>query len=156
LMEARARAGAPSVYEAEEVALHDWSGAAPTVTYRKDGITHEVACDFIAGCDGYHGVSRRSVPAERCNVFERVYPFGWLGVLADVPPPWKELCYANSDRGFALASTRSPTRVRCYVQCGLDERVEEWSDARFWDEFRRRIGEEIAERVTVAPSIEKS
>jgi p-hydroxybenzoate 3-monooxygenase len=89
-------------------------------------------------------------------VFERVYPFGWLGVLADVPPPWAELVYANSERGFALASMRSPTRVRCYLQCGLDERVEHWSDARFWDEFRRRIGEEIADRVSAAPSIEKS
>ena len=93
---------------------------------------------------------------ERQQLFERVYPFGWLGVLADVPPPWGELIYANSERGFALASLRSPTRVRCYVQCGLDEKIEDWSDARFWDEFRRRIGEEVADRVIAAPSIEKS
>jgi p-hydroxybenzoate 3-monooxygenase len=156
LMDARAAAGARSVYEAEDVALHDWDGSSPHVTYRKDGVTHSIDCDFIAGCDGFHGVSRRSVPADRQRVFERVYPFGWLGVLADVPPPWEELVYANSERGFALASLRSPTRVRCYVQCGLDERIEDWSDARFWDEFRRRIGEEIADRVTTAPSIEKS
>jgi p-hydroxybenzoate 3-monooxygenase len=132
------------------------ANGAPRVTYRHAGVEHEIACDFIAGCDGYHGVCRKSVPADRQQVFERVYPFGWLGVLADVPPPWKELIYANSERGFALASMRSPTRVRCYVQCGLDEKIENWSDMRFWDEFRRRIGEEIADRVTTAPSIEKS
>jgi p-hydroxybenzoate 3-monooxygenase len=156
LMDARAAHGARSVYEAEDVALHDWDGNAPRVTYRHAGVEHEIACDFIAGCDGYHGVCRKSVPAERQHVFQRVYPFGWLGVLADVPPPWTELIYANSERGFALASLRSPTRVRCYVQCALDEKVENWSDARFWDEFRRRIGEEFADRVTTAPSIEKS
>ena len=156
LMDARALSGARSVYEAEGVALHDWDGPAPRVTYRKGGVEHSIACDFIAGCDGFHGACRASIPATRQQVFERVYPFGWLGVLADVPPPWAELIYANSERGFALASLRSPTRVRCYLQCGLEERVEEWSDARFWDEFRRRIGEEIAERVTAAPSIEKS
>jgi p-hydroxybenzoate 3-monooxygenase len=119
-------------------------------------VAQEIACDFIAGCDGYHGVSRRSVPKELQHVFEHEYPFGWLGVLADVPPPWEELIYANSERGFALASMRSPTRVRCYVQCGLDDRVEDWSDARFWDEFRRRMGEEVADRVVAAPTIEKS
>jgi p-hydroxybenzoate 3-monooxygenase len=156
LMEARAASGGASVYEAEDVALHDWSGPNPWVGYRKNGVTHEIACDFIAGCDGYHGVSRASVPAAKYRAFEREYPFGWLGVLADVPPPWSELIYANSERGFALASLRSPTRVRCYVQCGLGERVEDWSDARFWDEFRRRIGEEVADRVVTAPSIEKS
>jgi p-hydroxybenzoate 3-monooxygenase len=156
LMDARAAHGARSVYEAEDVALHDWDGNAPRVTYRHAGVEHEIACDFIAGCDGYHGVCRKSVPAERQHVFQRVYPFGWLGVLADVPPPWTELIYANSERGFALASLRSPTRVRCYVQCALEEKVENWSDARFWDEFRRRIGEEFADRVTTAPSIEKS
>jgi p-hydroxybenzoate 3-monooxygenase len=119
-------------------------------------VEHEIACDFIAGCDGYHGVCRQSIPAERQQTYERVYPFGWLGVLADVAPPWGELIYANSERGFALASLRSPTRVRCYLQCGLDERVEDWSDSRFWDEFRRRMGEEVAAGVSAAPSIEKS
>ena len=156
LMDARAAAGAPSVYEAEDVALHDIASLTPLVTYRHQGVVHEVACDFIAGCDGFHGISRRSVPASSLSVFERVYPFGWLGVLADVPPPWHDLIYANSEHGFALASTRSPTRVRCYVQCGLDERVEQWSDERFWAEFRRRLGGEIATRVQDAPSIEKS
>jgi p-hydroxybenzoate 3-monooxygenase len=156
LMDARAAGGSTTVYEAEDVTLHDWDGSSPRVSYRFQGVTHEIACDFIAGCDGFHGICRRSIPDDRQQVFERVYPFGWLGVLADVAPPWKELIYANSQRGFALASMRSATRVRCYLQCGLDERAEDWSDARFWDEFRRRIGEEIADRVTSAPSIEKS
>jgi p-hydroxybenzoate 3-monooxygenase len=156
LMDARAACGARSVYEAEDVALHGSDGATPRVTYRKDGLDHTIDCDFIAGCDGFHGVCRASIPAERRSVFERIYPFGWLGVLADVPPPWHELIYAKSERGFALASLRSPTRVRCYVQCGLDEKIEDWSDARFWDEFRRRIGDEIADPVTTATSIEKS
>ena len=156
LMEARAAAGAPSVYEAEDVALHDIDGASPRVTWRHRGETHEVSCDVIAGCDGFHGVSRRSIPARALRLTEREYPFGWLGVLADVPPPWEELIYANSERGFALASLRSPTRVRCYVQCSLEDHVEQWSDARFWDEFRHRMGEEIADQVATAPSIEKS
>ena len=146
LMDARASCGAPSVYEAEDVALHELGDASPRVTYRHQGVAHEVACDFIAGCDGFHGVSRRSIPAAALKIFERVYPFGWLGLLADVRPPWNELIYANSERGFALASMRSPTRVRCYMQCSLEDRVENWSDEQFWDEFRRRIGEEIAAR----------
>ncbi|HEU5135846.1 MAG TPA: 4-hydroxybenzoate 3-monooxygenase [Steroidobacteraceae bacterium] len=156
LMDARTRSGAPTVYEAEDVAVHGFTGSTPRVTYRHEGQTYEVACDFIAGCDGFHGVSRRSIPAEALRVCERVYPFGWLGVLADVPPPWHELIYANSDYGFALASLRSPTRVRCYVQCDLSERVEQWSDERFWAEFARRIGGDIAARVPSAASIEKS
>jgi p-hydroxybenzoate 3-monooxygenase len=156
LMDARTANGAVSVYQADEVALHGWSGDSPRVSYRRDGATHEIACDFIAGCDGYHGICRRGIPSGKAQVFEREYPFGWLGVLADVPPPWDELIYTHSERGFALASMRSATRVRCYIQCSLDDRVENWSDTRFWDEFRRRIGEEIAARVTAAPSIEKS
>jgi p-hydroxybenzoate 3-monooxygenase len=156
LMAARASAGAPSVYEAEDVTLHDIAGPSPRVTYRHQGVVHEVACDFIAGCDGFHGVSRRSIPAAALSLYERVYPFGWLGVLADIPPPWEELINANSDHGFALASMRSPTRVRCYVQCSLEDRIEQWSDERFWTEFRRRVGGEIAARVPTAPSIEKS
>ncbi|HEX6638196.1 MAG TPA: 4-hydroxybenzoate 3-monooxygenase [Steroidobacteraceae bacterium] len=156
LMAARASDGAPSFYEAEDVALHDVTGPRPRVTFRWQGAQHEIACDFIAGCDGYHGVSRASIPPHLLKTYERVYPFGWLGVLADVPPPWEELIYANSERGFALASLRSPTRVRCYVQCPLEDKVEDWSDARFWDEFRRRIGDEMADRLTHAESIEKS
>jgi p-hydroxybenzoate 3-monooxygenase len=156
LMNARTAAGAPSVYEVEDVALRDFAGTKPVVTYRHDGVAHEVACDFIAGCDGFHGVARRSIPAAALSVCERVYPFGWLGLLADVPPPWHELIYANSEQGFALASMRSPTRVRCYLQCSLTDSVDQWSDARFWEEFRRRIGGEMGARVPDAPSIEKS
>jgi p-hydroxybenzoate 3-monooxygenase len=156
LMDARAASGAPSVYEAEDVTLLDVAGSAPVVRYRHRGEVHEVACDFIAGCDGFHGVSRRTIPAAALSLYERVYPFGWLGVLADIPPPWHELIYANSEHGFALASMRSPTRVRCYVQCSLEDRVEQWSDERFWTEFRRRLGDEMGARVPSAPSIEKS
>ncbi len=156
LMDARAAAGAPSVYEADDVTLHDWNGDSPRVSYRKNGVAHEIGCEYIAGCDGHHGVCRRGIPAERIQVFEREYPFGWLGVLADAHPPWRELIYANSERGFALASLRSPTRVRCYVQCARGDRVEDWSDARFWEEFRRRIGAEVPAEVMSASSLEKS
>ncbi|MEJ0088024.1 MAG: 4-hydroxybenzoate 3-monooxygenase [Pseudomonadota bacterium] len=156
LMDARAASGAPTVYDAQDVELHDAGGSSPRVSYRRAGVAHEIACDFIAGCDGHHGVSRRSIPAEQLVSHERVYPFGWLGVLADVPPPWNELIYANSERGFALASIRSPTRVRCYIQCALEEKVENWSDARFWDEFRGRIGEDVGAALATPPSIEKS
>lgn len=156
LMEARAAMGAKTIYEAESVALHDVTGRKPRVTYRKNGVEHTIECDFIAGCDGYHGVSRKSIPPEVLKIFERSYPFGWLGVLADVPPAWDELIYARSSRGFALASMRSSTRVRCYVQCPLDEQVENWSDDRFWDEFKSRIGSDVAARFETAPSIEKS
>jgi p-hydroxybenzoate 3-monooxygenase len=156
LMDARAACGAGTIYEAEDVELHDLGSSSPRVSYRRAGVRYDVDCDFVVGCDGFHGVSRRSIPADKLESYERVYPFGWLGVLADVPPPWHELVYANSERGFALASLRSPTRVRCYVQCSLDDKAENWSDARFWDEFRRRIGAEIADQVITAPSIEKS
>jgi p-hydroxybenzoate 3-monooxygenase len=155
LMDARAASGAVSIYECESVALSDVTGR-PKVTYRRHGVAHELECDFIAGCDGYHGVSRRTIPADKLNVFERTYPFGWLGVLADVPPAWDELIYANSERGFALASLRSPTRVRCYVQCSLEDHVDQWSDDRFWEEFKRRIGADVAARMQTGPSIEKS
>jgi p-hydroxybenzoate 3-monooxygenase len=155
LMDARAAAGAVTVYEAEDVALHDLT-TAPRVTYRHQGVAHELACDVVVGCDGFHGVSRGSIPAGWLNVFERSYPFGWLGVLADIAPPWKELIYAASDSGFALASLRSPTRVRCYLQVPLTDKVEQWSDARFWEEFRRRIGEDVGAHIPDAPSIEKS
>jgi p-hydroxybenzoate 3-monooxygenase len=156
LMEARTATGAATVYEAEDVALHDFDSAHPRVTYRRDGVTHTIDCDIIAGCDGYHGVSRASVPSGAIQTFERVYPFGWLGVLSDVPPCDHELIYANSPRGFALCSMRSPTRSRYYVQCAIDERLDAWSDDRFWDELRRRIDPVMAERVTTGPSIEKS
>jgi p-hydroxybenzoate 3-monooxygenase len=155
LMDARAACGAPSVYEAEDVAVTGIGGS-PRVTFRHNGAAHSVECDFIAGCDGFHGVCRRSVPASSITVFERQYPFGWLGVLADFAPPWKELIYAASDRGFALASMRSATRVRCYIQCSLDESIAAWSEMRFWAEFGRRLGPDIAARIPPVPSLEMS
>ncbi len=156
LMDARAQWGAKTVYEAENVQVHGFDGNTPTVTYTKDGKTHEVQCDYIAGCDGYHGVSRASVPAASIRAYERVYPFGWLGVLADVPPVAHELIYSNHERGFALCSMRSKTRSRYYIQCALDDKVEQWSDQAFWDELRRRLDPEAAESMVTGPSIEKS
>jgi len=155
LMAARTVSGATSTYECESVALNDIAGR-PQVSYVQRGVKHELDCDFVAGCDGYHGVSRRSIPSDKLTVFERTYPFGWLGVLADVPPAWDQLIYATSERGFALASMRSHTRVRCYVQCKLDDHIGDWSDERFWDEFKLRIGADIGARMTTGPSIEKS
>ena len=156
LMDARTAAGLRTIYSAEDVAIEGFDGPAPRVTFRLGDAAHALVGDFIAGCDGQHGTCRRSIPAGRLQTFERVYPFGWVGLLADVPPPWHELIYAHSERGFALASLRSPTRVRCYVQCPLEDRVEHWSDARFWEEFRLRMGDEIAEPVAGTPSLEKS
>ena len=156
LMDARAAGGAKTVYEAEDVALHDFDDAAPRVSYRKDGVAQQVECDFIAGCDGYHGASRASAPAELLRTYERIYPFGWLGVLADTPPVAHELIYSNHERGFALCSMRSATRSRYYVQCPLDDKVEQWSDAAFWDELRRRLSPAAAEAMVIGPSIEKS
>ena len=156
LMDARAKAGLATIYDADDVSLHDFDGAQPRVRYVKDGVAHEIACDFIAGCDGFHGVSRQSVPAKAVQTFERVYPFGWLGLLSDTPPVSPELIYTNHERGFALCSMRSPTRSRYYVQCALDEKVEDWSDDRFWDELRSRLDPEAAEALVTGPSIEKS
>jgi p-hydroxybenzoate 3-monooxygenase len=156
LMEAREAAGLSSVFEAQNVAPHGFDGSAPFVTYEKGGVTHRLDCEFIAGCDGYHGVSRRSAPEAAIKTFERQYPFGWLGLLAEVPPADRELVYANHRSGFALCSMRSPHRSRYYIQCPLDEKVENWSDERFWDELRRRLPVETAEAVTTGPSFEKS
>jgi p-hydroxybenzoate 3-monooxygenase len=156
LMLKREAAGLPIVFEASNVVLHDFDGASPIVAFDKDGTTHRIDCDFIAGCDGYHGVSRRSVPEGALKTFERQYPFGWLGLLAEVPPADHELVYANHERGFALCSMRSPQRSRYYVQVPVDERVEAWSDDRFWDELRRRLPPQTAAAVTTGPSFEKS
>ncbi len=156
LMESRGKAGLATVYEAEQVGVHGFDGSAPSVRYRKAGVEHELRCDFIAGCDGYHGVCRASVPNGALTTVERVYPFGWLGVLADVPPARDELVYANHERGFALCSQRSRTRSRYYVQCPLDDKVGQWSDDRFWDELRRRLPDDVAQRVTTGASLEKS
>jgi p-hydroxybenzoate 3-monooxygenase len=156
LMQARAAAGLPTVYEAEQVTPHDFDGERPRLTWRQDGVVHELTCDFIAGCDGYHGVSRASISPEALRTFERVYPFGWLGVLSETPPVSHELIYSNHERGFALCSMRSTTRSRYYVQCSLDDRVEAWSDDAFWAELRRRLDPAAAEALVTGPSIEKS
>lgn len=156
LMDARDAAGLATVYDADNVSLHDFDGTSPRVRYVKDGVSHEIACDFIAGCDGFHGVSRQSVPASAVQTFERVYPFGWLGLLSDTPPVSHELIYTNHERGFALCSMRSMTRSRYYVQCSLDEKVENWTDDMFWDELRRRLDTEAAESLVTGPSLEKS
>ena len=156
LMDAREAAGAKTVYEAEDVSVHDFDSRRPRVTYQKDGVAHSVECDFIAGCDGFHGVCRQSVPAAALQTFERVYPFGWLGVLSDTRPVSEELIYVCHARGFALCSMRSPTRSRYYIQCSLAERVEDWPDNRFWDELRRRLDGGAARDLLTGPSIEKS
>ncbi len=155
LMEARAAAGAPTFYEAEDVAVHDFH-ASPYVTFKKEGTVQRIDCDFIAGCDGFHGVCRQSVPAEKIRTFERLYPFGWLGILVDQPPVSEELIYVNHARGFALCTMRSLTRSRYYLQCPSSEQVDEWSDERFWDELKRRLDRDTAEKLRVGKSIEKS
>ncbi|GAB0061176.1 4-hydroxybenzoate 3-monooxygenase [Pseudomonas syringae] len=156
LMAARAASGAMTVYDAADVKAHDLKSDSPYLTFVKDGETVRLDCDYIAGCDGFHGVSRQSIPADALKVFERVYPFGWLGVLADTPPVNEELVYANHPRGFALCSMRSAIRTRYYVQVSTDEKVEDWSDERFWDELKSRLPEQLAERLVTGPSIEKS
>ena len=156
LMEARATAGAPSIYEAHDVSLHDFSGNRPRVAYRHDGKNGEITCDFIAGCDGFHGVSRKTVPPGAIKTFERVYPFGWLGLLSDTPPVSDELIYIRHELGFALCSMRSPTRSRYYLQCSLAEDVDAWPDERFWEELRRRLDDEARRVLVTGPSLEKS
>ena len=155
-MDARTAAGLPTIYEAANVSLHDIDSARPRVRFEKAGIAQEIECDFIAGCDGFHGVSRSSVK-DRVTEYEKVYPFGWLGILADVPPVSPHaIVYGNSARGFSLCSMRSLTRSRYYVQVPLTDHVDQWSDQRFWDELRLRLDTDLAERVITGPSIEKS
>jgi len=156
LMDARAAAGLRTIYNAAEVSIHDFGGTRPSVRYVQDGQAHEIECDFIAGCDGFHGVCRASVPAGAIRNYEKVYPFGWLGVLAEVPPVSHELIYVNSERGFALCSMRSAKRSRYYLQCDLTDKVEDWSDEAFWDELRHRLDPAARERLVTGPSIEKS
>lgn len=156
LMDARTASGSVTIYEANEVTPHDFYGDSPSVTYKKDGKLHTIRCEYIAGCDGFHGVARKSVPTDAIKLFERVYPFGWLGVLSRTPPVSHELIYANHERGFALCSMRSDTLSRYYVQCRLDEKVEEWSDQRFWDELRSRLPAQTASSLITGDSIEKS
>jgi len=156
LMDARAAAGLPTVYEACNVAVHDFDSKKPRVTYEKDGQEFEIECDFIAGCDGFHGVCRASAPRSAITEFEKVYPFGWLGLLSDTPPVHDELIYVNSPRGFALCSQRSKVRSRYYLQVPLTDRIEEWTDEAFWQELRLRLDDEAREKLVTGPSIEKS
>ncbi len=156
LMDARAATGGLTVYEAEDVALHDIDSDAPYVTYRHNGENHRLDCDFIAGCDGFHGVSRQSIPANVLKTYERVYPFGWLGLLSDTPPVSEELIYAKHPNGFALCSQRSTTRSRYYLQVPLSDTVEDWSDERFWQELKNRLPPEAAAKLVTGPSLEKS
>ena len=156
LMDDRAAKGLTTLYEADNVQVHDFDGTHPSVTYTKDGQNHTLQCDFIAGCDGFHGVCRASVPEGSIKEYEKVYPFGWLGVLADVPPVSHELIYANTDRGFALCSMRSATRSRYYVQVPLTDKVEAWSDERFWADLKDHLDTEAQENLVTGPSIEKS
>ncbi len=154
LMDHRAATGGEIIYSAANVTPHDFDGDKPYVTYEKDGVTHRIDCDLIAGCDGFHGVCRASVQDKGVQNFEKVYPFGWLGLLADVPPVDHELIYANHERGFALCSQRSLERSRYYVQVPLSDKVENWSDDAFWDELRRRLPDDVAEKMITGPSIE--
>ena len=156
LMDARRDAGLPTVYEAANVTVHDFDTGKPRVRYQKDGKRHEIECDFIAGCDGFHGVCRASAPRGAVQEYEKVYPFGWLGVLSDTPPVHEELIYVNSPRGFALCSQRSKRRSRYYLQVPLTDTVEQWSDKAFWDELKTRLDREARAKLIVGPSIEKS
>lgn len=148
--------GLETAFEVRDVGLHDLKSDAPFVTFSDDAGDHRIDCDFVAGCDGFRGVSRQAIPGDVRREYEKVYPFGWLGILSKTPPVHDELIYANSERGFALCSMRSPTLSRYYIQCGLDEKVEDWSDEAFWEELKKRIPEEDAARLVTGPSIEKS
>ncbi|MCX5468934.1 4-hydroxybenzoate 3-monooxygenase [Acinetobacter nematophilus] len=155
LMHAREAAGLCTYYEAEHVQIHDFEES-PTVTFQQNGQSYRLQCDFIAGCDGYHGVCRASVPQDKIKTFEKLYPFGWLGVLADVPPVSNELIYVQSERGFALCSMRSQTRSRYYLQVPSSDRVDEWTDERFWNELKNRLDDESRENLVTGVSLEKS
>lgn len=156
LMQAREASGAPIFYSASNVQPHELKGEKPYITFEKDGETYRLDCDYIAGCDGFHGVSRQSIPEGVLKQYERIYPFGWLGLLADTPPVNHELIYAHHERGFVLCSQRSNTRSRYYLQVPLDDRVEAWSDERFWDELKARLPEDVGARLVTGPSLEKS
>jgi len=156
LMDAAPERGLEVVYEADNVAVHDVESDKPYVTYTKHGTEHRIDACFVAGCDGFHGPSRKAIPASVAKEYERVYPFGWLGILADVPPCNHELIYANHERGFALASMRSPTRSRYYIDVPLTEKLEDWPDERVWDALELRLGPDVAPNIVRGPSIEKS
>lgn len=152
---AREKAGAQMVHEAAQVALHDLKSDRPYVTYELDGRTERIDCDFVAACDGFHGVGRQSIPSDVVKTYERAYPFGWLGVMSETPP-LPDISYAHHSRGFALASQRNPMLSRYYIQCDVDDRIDRWSDDRFWDELKTRFPAEMAAQIITGPSIEKS
>ncbi len=156
LMQARAECGLTTVYSADDVEVHGFDTSSPGVSYLKDGARHQIACDFIAGCDGAHGVCRASAPKAAIREYEKVYPFGWLGLLSDTPPVSHELIYVNSPRGFALCSQRSLSRSRYYLQVPLTDQVGQWSDQAFWDELRLRLDPAAAARLVTGASLEKS
>ncbi|RFU12316.1 4-hydroxybenzoate 3-monooxygenase [Rhodobacteraceae bacterium W635] len=156
LYEAREATGAQTIFNVEDVTIHDADTDAPHVTFSVDGQARRIDCDYIAGCDGFHGVSRQTIPDSVRREYEKVYPFGWLGILSETPPVNEELIYASSERGFALCSMRNAALSRYYIQCSLSDSVEDWSDDAFWDELRRRIPEEAADSLVTGPSIEKS
>jgi p-hydroxybenzoate 3-monooxygenase len=156
LMDARGAAGAPTIYEALDVSLHDIDTDRPMVRYNKQGQESVICCDFVAGCDGFHGISRQTIPEHAIRTYERVYPFGWLGILVERPPVSHELIYINHERGFALCSMRSLSRSRYYLQCRLDDRVDEWPDDKFWEELSRRLDAKALSNLQTGPTIEKS
>jgi p-hydroxybenzoate 3-monooxygenase len=155
LYAARDAAGGQVVDEAGSVELHELASARPYVTYQKDHQAHRIDCDFVAGCDGYHGVSRQSIPPSLLRTYEKAYPFGWLGIMSETPP-YEHICYCYHGRGFALASQRGPMLSRYYIQCDLDARIEDWPDDRFWSEFKARCSPDMADTIVTGPSIEKS
>jgi p-hydroxybenzoate 3-monooxygenase len=155
LFAARDAAGGKVIDEADNVRLHELLSSRPYVTYEKAGSAQRIDCDYIAGCDGYHGVSRASIPAAVLKTYEKGYPFGWLGIMSETPP-FPDICYCYHSRGFALASMRNPMLSRYYIQCDLDARLEDWPDDRFWEEFKARCPKDMADSIVIGPSIEKS
>lgn len=156
LYEAREKAGGQIQFKVKDVEIHNTKSNAPFVTYTQAGGSQRIDCDFVAGCDGFHGVSRKTIPDDVRKEYEKVYPFGWLGILSETPPVSHELIYANSERGFALCSMRNEKLSRYYIQCNLSDRIENWSDDAFWAELKHRLPSEVATKLVTGPSIEKS
>ncbi|NNK15465.1 MAG: 4-hydroxybenzoate 3-monooxygenase [Sulfitobacter sp.] len=156
LYDARQAAGAQTLFNVENVSLSGAETDTPSVSFEQDGSAHTITCDYIVGCDGFHGVSRKSIPENQRREFEKVYPFGWLGILSETPPVDDELIYANSERGFALCSMRNANLSRYYVQCSMADHVDNWSDEDFWTELKRRLPEDVTDKLVTGPSIEKS
>jgi len=156
LYDIREKTGGKIIYEVDGVTIHGADTDAPYVTYVKEGCEHRIDCDYVAGCDGFHGVSRKTIPDTVRREYEKLYPFGWLGVLSETPPVHEELVYARSDRGFALCSMRNENLSRYYVQCHLSDTPDDWTDEAFWSELKRRIPDEFADTLVTGPSIEKS